>query len=76
MEEVLGRSSCPSGDPTACPVYSVQGRQRLSIHRYPPWVSAYGFVSADVLEFKPVYPFKFLYDIYVSAHKSERAHPR
>ena len=28
--------------------------QRLSIHKYSPWVSAYGFVSAQVLEFKGI----------------------
>ena len=28
---------------------NVGSHQRLSIHRYSPWVSAYGFVSGHVL---------------------------
>ena len=38
---------------TGIPAY-----HRLLMHRYSPWVSAYGFVSAHV-HGVPVYPFKF-----------------
>ena len=48
-----------------------------------PFMSYLAIISAEIFTLRwlsynnePVYPFKFLYDMYVSAHKSVRAQPR